>query len=172
MSWLRHSSRIPQLMALNNISNSLDLRVKAMVRIIQDWIVNAVAVDIQDISIIFGQPFFYWYFYWYTIMMRRRPYWETRDIFGQVAGTQNVVIGLLVSQIYPDKKIGKLFNRGAEKGNLCRKVYSSQNIGWWGSDGVIQPNSCFEFFTPQELASLYFSPPGDRFLCIKTVFLC
>ena len=26
-------------------------------------------------------------------------------------GTQNVVIGLLVSKIYPDKKIGNLFNR-------------------------------------------------------------
>ena len=152
MSWLRHSSRIPQLMALNNISNSLDLRVKAMVRIID---VNA--VDIQDISIIFGQPFFYWYFYWYTIMMRRRPYWETRDIFGQVGGTQNVVIGLLVSQIYPDKKIGNLFNRAAEKGNLWRKVYSSRNRGWWGSDGVIQPNSCFRIFHPWGLTSFLWS---------------
>ena len=34
---------------------------------------------------------------------------------------QNVVIGLLVSKIYPDKKIGNLFNRAAEKGNLWRK---------------------------------------------------
>ena len=33
---------------------------------------------------------------------------------------QNVVIGLLVSKIYPDKKIGNLFNRAAEKGNLWR----------------------------------------------------
>ena len=36
-------------------------------------------------------------------------------------GPQNVVIGLLVSKIYPDKKIGNLFNRAAEKGNLWRK---------------------------------------------------
>ena len=156
MSWLRHSSRIPQLMALNNISNSLDLRVKAMVRIIQDWCQCCwYPRYIHNI----GQPFFYWYFYWYTIMMRRRPYWETRDIFGQVAGTQNVVIGLLVSQIYPDKKIGNLFNRGAEKGNLCRKVYSSQNIGWWGSDGVIQPNSCFGIFHPPGAGFLVFFTP-------------
>ena len=34
-------------------------------------------------------------------------------------GTQNVVIGLLVSKIYPDKKIGNLFNRATgEKENL------------------------------------------------------
>ena len=32
-----------------------------------------------------------------------------------------MVIGLLVSKIYPDKKIGNLFNRAAEKGNLWRK---------------------------------------------------
>ena len=35
VSWLRHTSPIPQLMALNNMSNSLDSRVKAMVG--EDW---------------------------------------------------------------------------------------------------------------------------------------
>ena len=35
MSWLRHRSPIPQLMALNNLSNSLDSRIKAMVG--EDW---------------------------------------------------------------------------------------------------------------------------------------
>ena len=79
------------------------------------------------------------------------------DIFGQLAETQNVVIGLLVSKIYPDKKIGNLFNRAAEKGNLWRKVYSSRNRGWWGSDGVIQPNSCFRIFHPWGLTSFLWS---------------
>jgi len=35
VSWLRHTSPIPQLMALNNMSNSLDSRVKAMVG--EEW---------------------------------------------------------------------------------------------------------------------------------------
>ena len=35
VSWLRHTSPIPQLMALNNLSNSLDTRIKAMVG--EDW---------------------------------------------------------------------------------------------------------------------------------------
>jgi len=35
VSWLRHSSPIPQLMAVNNLSNSLDDRVKAMAA--EEW---------------------------------------------------------------------------------------------------------------------------------------
>ena len=35
VSWLRHTSPIPQLMALNNMSNSLDSRVKAIVG--EEW---------------------------------------------------------------------------------------------------------------------------------------
>ena len=35
VSWLKHTTPIPQLMALNNLSNSLDSRVKAMVG--EDW---------------------------------------------------------------------------------------------------------------------------------------
>ena len=35
VSWLKHTERIPNLLALNNISNSLDRRVKAIVG--EDW---------------------------------------------------------------------------------------------------------------------------------------
>ena len=35
VSWLRHTTPIPQLMALNNLSNSRDSRIKAMVG--EDW---------------------------------------------------------------------------------------------------------------------------------------
>ena len=35
VSWLKHTERIPNLLALNNLSNSLDNRVKALVG--EDW---------------------------------------------------------------------------------------------------------------------------------------
>ena len=35
MSWLKHTDRIPNLLALNNVSNSLDTRLKAIVG--EDW---------------------------------------------------------------------------------------------------------------------------------------
>jgi len=46
VSWLRHTNPIPQLMALNNLSNSLDTRVKAMVG--EDW--SEFVLLIRDVS--------------------------------------------------------------------------------------------------------------------------
>jgi len=46
VSWLRHTSPIPQLMALNNMSNSLDSRVKAMVG--EDW--SEFVLMVRDVS--------------------------------------------------------------------------------------------------------------------------
>ena len=45
-------------------------------------------------------------------------------------GTQNVVIGLLVSKIYPDKKIGNLFNRAEGKRKSLEKslFFSKQRL--------------------------------------------
>eukprot|EP00090_Calanus_glacialis_P017638 TRINITY_DN27403_c0_g1_i1.p1 TRINITY_DN27403_c0_g1~~TRINITY_DN27403_c0_g1_i1.p1 ORF type:complete len:296 (-),score=42.95 TRINITY_DN27403_c0_g1_i1:209-1096(-) len=46
VSWLRHTSPIPQLMALNNMSNSLDTRFKAMVG--EEW--SEFVLMVRDVS--------------------------------------------------------------------------------------------------------------------------
>jgi len=46
VSWLRHTDPIPQLMALNNMSNSLDTRFKAMVG--EEW--SEFVLMIRDVS--------------------------------------------------------------------------------------------------------------------------
>jgi len=47
VSWLRHTSPIPQLMALNNLSNSLDDRVKAMAA--EEW--SEFVLMIRDVGV-------------------------------------------------------------------------------------------------------------------------
>ena len=46
MSWLKHTYRIPNLLALNNLSNSLDERVKAIVG--EDW--SEFVLMIKDVN--------------------------------------------------------------------------------------------------------------------------
>ena len=76
-------------------------------------------------------------------------------------GTQNVVIGLLVSKIYPDKKIGNLFNRATgEKENLWKEKFilleteaDEVVMGWFSQIAVSE-----------------FSPPEDWLLSYGAVF--
>ena len=46
VSWLKHTYRIPNLLALNNLSNSLDERVKAIVG--EDW--SEFVLMIKDVN--------------------------------------------------------------------------------------------------------------------------
>ena len=116
-------------MAVNNISNSLDDRVKAMVRIV--YYVGELMSMMMMISCIYLFVLFCISCIWPAFLVLIFLLIHGHDAkailrddgiyLANLRGPQNVVIGLLVSKIYPDKKIGNLFNRAGEKGNLWRK---------------------------------------------------
>ena len=149
MSWLRHSTPIPQLMAVNNISNSLDDRVKAMVSYCRLWWIG---VDHDAFGFFLSKKqaciSCIWRAFLVLIFLLIHGH-DAKAILrddgiylANLRGPQNVVIGLLVSKIYPDKKIGNLFNRAAEKGNLWRKFILLETeadeavMGWFSQIAV------------------------------------
>ena len=77
------------------------------------------------------------------------------DIFGQLARDTKCGYRSSCLKDLPRQKDWKSIQSsdGGKRKSLKRKVYSSGNRGWWGSDGVIQPNSCFGIFTPWGLTS-------------------
>ena len=80
------------------------------------------------------------------------------DIFGQLASSTKCGYRSSCLKDLPRQKDWKSIQSSGRKRKSLAKLYSAQNRGWWGSDGVIQPNSCFGIFhPPRGLASFFLS---------------